>query len=103
MQIKYSFIPSSEVTAVFIRCKNNYSRADVTIRDEYESLICKNRTIYQQFERKWGDFKHRYVVEQYKQRNTKYYDASPTEEIEYDVEDEMPSHSISCIDREVYL
>ena len=98
LQIKYSFIPPSEVTAVFIRCKNNYPRADETIRDEYDSLIRKNWTKYQQFERKYGDFKHRYVVEQYKQSHTKYYTTSPSEEIDDTIDyDETPSKPMSCI------
>lgn len=102
LHIKYSFIPSSEVTAVFIRCKNNYTRAKETLNEEYSSLIKKHWNELQQFERQYGKYKHRYVVEEYKRINTRYtsHRVDLDEVIEDD--DDIP-HYVPCSLSEMYL
>lgn len=98
LQLKYSFIPSSEITAVFLRCQNNYTRADRTIRDEYDSTIRLHWNELQVFENRNGRYTHRSVVAEHKRLNTHY--TSHTLEVEEEPEEEEYRDISRIVDNE---
>lgn len=95
LQIKYSFIPAAEITAVFLRCKNNYAKSDRTIREEYKTELRTHWKEYQRFEQQNSRYTHRSVVQEYKRLHTQY--TSHISELDTGLEEENDHPSLTCI------
>lgn len=59
-------MPTELVTATFIRCHNDYEKCVKTLEEENQKDIQMHAFELHSFIQKYGRYKHRYVVDQFK-------------------------------------